>query len=155
MNWLKILSKEEKNLIQKQLERQFGIKKLPGLIVKKGKERLFLFIGYAHPKEIKDIEAKIIVERVGIYFAKEEASGIRLSMEGTQLLKDQISKNTFELDEKQVKEWMYGNEINVSTGKKGFVVMKHKNDFLGCGKASEEKITNFVPKTRRLKYKEN
>jgi len=33
--------------------------------------------------------------------------------------------------------------------------MKFKDDFLGTGKISESKISNFVPKGRRLKYKEN
>lgn len=35
----------------------------------------------------------------------------------------------------------------------GFVVIKFKDDFLGCGKSSAEKITNFIPKSRRLKEK--
>jgi NOL1/NOP2/fmu family ribosome biogenesis protein len=32
---------------------------------------------------------------------------------------------------------MKGRELNIKTGKKGFVVIKYKNDFLGTGKASE------------------
>ena len=32
--------------------------------------------------------------------------------------------------------------------------MKFKNDILGTGKISENKISNFVPKSRRLKFKE-
>ena len=49
---------------------------------------------------------------------------------------------------------MLGQELNINSGKKGLLVMKHGEDFLGCGKASEEKIGNFIPKSRRLKYKE-
>lgn len=37
---------------------------------------------------------------------------------------------------------------------KGFIVMKNNDDYLGCGKASETKITNFIPKSRRLKNRE-
>ena len=48
---------------------------------------------------------------------------------------------------------MKGNELEIQTGKKGFLIIKYKNDFLGCGKASEPKITNFIPKNRRLKEK--
>jgi NOL1/NOP2/fmu family ribosome biogenesis protein len=72
-------------------------------------------------------------------------------MEATQLLKNQITKNIFELNEEQMNEWMKGNELNIQTGKKGFLAMKYQNDFLGCGKASENKISNFVPKERRIK----
>ena len=35
--------------------------------------------------------------------------------------------------------------------KHGFLAMKQKDDFLGTGKASAEKIGNFIPKNRRLK----
>lgn len=155
MNWLKILSVKEKREIERKLESQFGIKRIPGIIVKKGKERLFLFIGKFGWREIKKLEQKIIIERVGVYFAKEQGGEVRLSVEGVQLLKDQITKNIFKLNEEQMKQWMHGSELNISAGKKGFLIMKYKDDFLGCGKASLEKIGNYIPKSRRLKYKGN
>jgi len=46
---------------------------------------------------------------------------------------------------------MKGQDLQIKTGKRGFFVMKYKDDFLGCGKASQEKIGNFIPKSRRLK----
>jgi len=153
MNWLKILSVKERKELGQKLKKQFGIEGVPGLIVKKGKERLFLFCGGFNPKQIKEIEQKIIIERVGIYLGKLIEDEVRLSIEGTQLLKNQITKNIFELDTKQVEQWMLGSELNISTGKRGFLVMKYKDNYLGCGKASELKIGNFVPKSRRLKYK--
>jgi NOL1/NOP2/fmu family ribosome biogenesis protein len=153
MNWLKILSVEEKKVVKNLLKKQFGIETVPGLMVKKGQERIFLFIGKLHPRDIKNVESGIIIERVGIYFAKIENNEIRLSIEGTQLLKNQISKNIFELNDEQLKQWMTGNQLDIATGKKGFLIMKYKDDFLGCGKASAEKISNFVPKTRRLRQK--
>jgi len=44
-----------------------------------------------------------------------------------------------------------GYEIRKKTGLKDYVVMKYKDDMLGTGRASEEKITNFIPKSRRLR----
>ena len=76
-------------------------------------------------------------------------------MEGVQMLKDQIKKNIIELDEKQAEGWMKGEDLDIQTQKRGFVILKHKDDFLGCGKASEYKIGNFVPKSRRLRNKGN
>ncbi len=153
MNRFKILSIKEKNEIVDLLKKQFGIQKLSGLIVQKGKEKLFLFIGKFGPKEIKQLEEKTIIERIGIYFARIERGEIRLSLEGVQMLKDQITKNIFELNEEQANIWMHGSELNIATGERGYLVMKYKNDYLGCGKASAEKIGNFVPKSRRLKHK--
>ena len=146
-----ILDNKETQKILEKLNKQFGISKIPGFLIKIGQERIFLYQGNINEKEILNLAETIPVERIGIYFAKVQGDEIRLSIEGAQILKDSITKNVFELDEKQTEEWMMGKELNVSSGKKGFIIMKHKNDFLGTGKASELKITNFIPKNRRLK----
>jgi NOL1/NOP2/fmu family ribosome biogenesis protein len=151
---IKILNSKEKEAIQKKLKEGFGIKKIPGELVKKGEEKIFLFQGNLNEKQLRKVEKVAFIERMGVYFAKEEREEIRLSIEGTHLLKDQIDKNIFEMNEEQKSDWMKGRELNISTGKHQFLVMKYKEDFLGCGKASAEKITNFIPKTRRLKSRE-
>ena len=146
---LKFLNKNEKKEILQKLNEQFGIKEIPWELIQWG-ERIVAFSGDADEKEIEKIRESAIIEGIGLYFSKEEY-GIRLSMEATQLLKNQITKNIFEMNEEQMNEWMRGNELNVKTGKRGFLAMKYKNDLLGCGKASENKISNFVPKERRIK----
>ena len=151
MNYLKIYSQKEKQNIVEKLKKQFGIKNVDGIISMRGQERLFLFQGELTQRQIQDLERTIPIERVGIYFGKIIHDEIRLSIEGTHILKNQITKNIFELDKEQTELWMRGNELEIQTGKRGFVIIKYKDDFLGCGKASELKITNFVPKSRRLK----
>ena len=155
MNWFKILSKGEKAEIESELNKRFGIEKVPGIIVKRGREKLFLFTGSFNKEQIKELEREVPLERVGTYFAKIDQGGIRLSIEGSQILKNQIKKNIFELNKEQAELWMKGSELNISTGKKGFLIMKYKDNFLGSGKASAEKITNFIPKSRRLKNRES
>lgn len=153
-NPIKILNTNEKKEIQNKLKEQFGINKISGILLKRGQERIFLYQGDLSPKEISKLDlARINLERVGVYFCKFQNNEIRLSIEGTQILKNQITKNIFELNKEQLEIWMKGNELNISTGKKGFLIIKYKEDFLGCGKASTEKITNFIPKNRRLKEK--
>ena len=155
MNPLKIFNKKEKQEIELKLNEQFGIKEIPGEIIMKGKEKLFLFSGSFNKRQIKILEGLTIIERIGVYLAKidERTKDIRLSIEGVQILKDQIKKNVFEIPEELVEQWMKGQELNIKTNKKGFLIMKYKDDFLGSGKASEEKIGNFIPKVRRLKEK--
>ena len=155
MEKIKILTQQEKKQIENKLEEQFGIKEVPGKIIMRGAERLFFFTGEINELEIRKIEEIAPVEKIGIYFAKIINDNIKLTIEGTQILKNQIKKNIFELNSEQAEEWMMGRELNISTGLKGFVVMKNKEDFLGCGKASEHKITNFIPKSRRLKNRNN
>jgi len=152
---LKFFNKSEKEKLLGQLEEQFGITEIPWKIAHLGKERIVLFSGDLSENEIFKIDDIARIEGVGIYFAKidEKTGDIRLSIEGTQILKKQINKGIFEMNEKQKDDWIKGRELNISTGKKQFLVMKYKEDFLGCGKASAEKITNFIPKTRRLREK--
>ena len=32
-----------------------------------------------------------------------------------------------------------------------FKILKNNNEFIGCGKSTGDRITNFVPKERRIK----
>jgi len=155
MNRLKILNIHEKKEIEENLIKRFGIKEIPGTLARRGAERLFIFQGSFDKKQIKELENAAFVERLGIYFAKLFEGEIRLSIEGTQLLKSQIKKNVFELNKEQAEEWMMGRELLIKTELKGFIVMKYKDNYMGSGKASENKIGNFIPKNRRLKNKEN
>ena len=150
---LKILNKKQKQEIIEKLNEQFEIEEISGKIIMMGKEKLFLFSGSVTDREIKKLEKLTVIERIGVYFAKidEPTSKLRLSIEGSQILKDQIKKNIFDLNEKEAEEWMKGHELLIKTGKKDFLIIKYKEDYLGSGKASEEKIGNFIPKNRRLR----
>jgi len=184
----KILNKIEKEEILKILNEQFGIEKINGMLLTNNYEKFFIYQGSFKEEEISKIEKAIPIEKIGIYFAKVEVNKenkkrIRLSIEGSQIMKNQITKNIFELNEEQVKDWLKGNEILLNDNLKvnkdinksdlentqtirvgdavsigggrwwdlGFVIITHKGDFFGTGKASENKISNFIPKSRRLK----
>ena len=156
MNPIKIFSEEEKEEIKEKLNKQFGITNIPGKILMRGEERLFLYSGNLSDEQIRNLEDVAFLERVGSYFAKfEDGEQIRLSIEGVQILQNQITKNIFEIPSELVEQWMKGNELNIKTDFRGFVIIKYRNDFLGTGKASENKISNFIPKNRRLKEKSN
>ena len=153
---LEVMKEKDKKEILKKLNEQYGIKSIPGIIVSRGADRLFLFSGEIDEKQLKEIEKTIVVERVGVYFAKidEKTEKVRLSIEGSQLLKDQITKNIYELtNEKDFESWMKGEDLQIKTGNKEFLIVKYKDNLLGTGKASEDKISNYIPKNRRLKHK--
>jgi NOL1/NOP2/fmu family ribosome biogenesis protein len=162
---MKILNHKERKIIQDKLTEQFGIKKVPNVLVKFGEEKIFAFSG--NLTLLQKLQKLTRIEGIGSYIAKEQRGEIRLSIEGSHLFKSQITKNIFELDQEQKDLWMHGSEIllqdakggnikgwalNNQKLKKGFVVMKYNDDFLGTGKASENKIGNFIPKIRRLKH---
>lgn len=150
---LRIFNKNQKQEILNKLNKQFGIKKIDGILLRIGPERIFLFQGDLSIVRKLESERNISIERAGVYFGKEVRDEIRLSIEGVHLLKDQINKNIFDLGRKEAEQWMKGQELLIKTGKTCFLVMKHKDDLIGVGKASEEKIGNYIPKNRRLKNK--
>jgi NOL1/NOP2/fmu family ribosome biogenesis protein len=152
---LKILNKQEKEIITKKLKEQFGITSIPDNLIMFGEEKIFLFTGDLKilEKLLKEKDTKINIAGIGCYIAKDQQGNLRLSIEGTHFFKNQITKNIFEIDEKQKDLWMHGSQLDIETGKRGFVIIKYKKDFLGTGKASENKIGNFIPKNRRLKEK--
>ncbi len=152
---INILSNQETQEILSKLNVQFGIKEIPGKLIKIGKERIFLFNGDFSEEQIKNLEKIAFIERIGIYIGAIflPTDEIRLSIEGTQIFKNQITKNIFEINYEQLEKWMQGEELNIQTGLKGIIAIKCKSNFIGCGKASENKIGNFIPKSRRLKSK--
>lgn len=150
-----ILSTQEIHEILSKLNIQFGIKEIPGKLIKIGRERIFLFNGDFSEEQIKNLEKIAFIEKIGIYIGAifMPTNEIRLSIEGTQIFKNQITKNLFEINIEQLENWMQGEELNIQTGLKGIIAIKYKDNFLGCGKASEIKIGNFIPKSRRLRSK--
>ncbi|MEK6817640.1 MAG: hypothetical protein AABX80_02455 [Nanoarchaeota archaeon] len=150
-----ILSQQETQGILLKLENQFGIKEIKGKLIKIGKEKIYLFDGDFSEEQIKNLEKIAFIEKIGIYIGAIflPTDEIRLSIEGTQIFKNQITKNIFELNSKQLESWMQGEELNIKTGLREIIVIKYKDNFLGCGKASELKIGNFIPKSRRLRSK--
>jgi len=147
---MKPLTSSDKKKIVEQLNRQFGIEELPYLIIQFGKEKLRLYTGNLSKEELYHLDNEARIETIGLYFAKWENNELRLTLDGVQFLKSQITKNILELNDRQADEWLRGNDLEIKTAK-GWKILKHNDEFLGCGKSTGDKITNFVPKERRIK----
>ncbi len=150
---IKLLAGKERMAFINKLRKQFGIEDIKGNLLKRGKERVFLFEGNLEKKEMDQLSKATFIERIGVYLGKEEEMGIRLSIEGSQILKNEIKNNIIELTKEEMQTWMMGHEVLRKNDFTGFAIIKYKDDMLGTGKASEKKITNFIPKSRRLKDK--
>ena len=70
MEYIKILTQQEKKKIENQLHAQFGIKNVGGKILMLGAEKLFFFTGEIKEDQIKILEQVIPVDKIGVYFAK-------------------------------------------------------------------------------------
>jgi NOL1/NOP2/fmu family ribosome biogenesis protein len=146
-----IFSSEKKRIIN-QLKEQYGISKLPYLLLQFGKEKIRLYSGSLSYEELKTLDKNLKIETIGLYAINNRNEDLRLTIDGVQILKNQITKNILEIDDKQTQEWLEGNDLIIKS-ENSFKIIKNKNDFLGSGKSTGEKITNFIPKERRIKTK--
>ncbi len=106
---------------------------------------------YIVNKDIAKIDlTKLRVNSIGLYFGEIYSDGLRLSIEGSQLVGPTAKKNILELTEKELKEWMRGEELIKPVEHSGFVIIKYGDDYFGCGKAVNGKVLNYYPKTRRV-----
>jgi len=146
MQNLKILNKKEIKRILSMLEKQWGFKEeLNYAFLQSEKHKIYLA-----NKEIFNLDlSKLKINSFGLYFA-DVRTGIRLSIEGSQIVGKKATKNIVELNDKEAKDWMSGLDIEKQTDSNEFVIIKHGDDFMGTGKATEDgKILNYVPKARR------
>jgi NOL1/NOP2/fmu family ribosome biogenesis protein len=158
---IQILDKAKKKKFIEGLS-EFGLKKIPQLLIKSGKERVRAFSGSLSKEEIMEIWRITPIEGVGLYVGKDSIDKrngrreVRLSLDGLHIWQDQISDNTLQLDKEQEIEWFKGNNVELD-GKKenGFVAVKSADgkDFIGVGKIGDEGKTlyGFLPKERRRK----
>ena len=147
---MKSLTSSEKKKIINQLNEQYGITSLPYLLLQFGKEKVRLYSGNLSKEELKRLDTELNIEFAGMYFANIQDENIRLTLDGLQLLKNQITKNILEVDNKQKDDWFKGNDLDIQA-MPSFKILKNNNEFIGCGKSTGQKITNFVPKERRIK----
>ena len=143
-----IRSSEKKRIIE-QLNQQFGIEKIPYLLIESGREKIRAFSGSLSKEEIIQLTTITLIENIGIYFLNKE-DNFRLTLDAVHILKDQIKKNIIEIDESQLHEWLRGKDL-IAQIPSGPVIIKYKSDFIGYGKSTGQKILNYTPKDRRLK----
>lgn len=151
---LKVLNSKEKKPILKFINEQWGDcfdhKEFVFLLNNKAK----LYISNADIGQI-DLD-KLRIDHVGMYFGTVEDDGIRLSIEGSQLVGPRAEKtnNIIELNDEEAAAWIRGEDIEkpeyTESCDSKYVLIKNKDDFLGCTRQANGIIRNFVPKARRV-----
>ena len=148
-----ILNSKDRKLILKSLNMQFGIEELPKDLV------YFCYMKRERVQvvnraifEMENIE-KVRINALGMYFGTIMKDGFRPSLEALHMLKDQITKYVYEVDEATRNKWIEGQDLEIDNPEweHYYVVIKHNNDFLGIGKVKNQVILNYVPKSRKIK----
>ena len=147
MSELKILNSKEIKEIFKLIKYQWGAElKLDYAFLGNPKNRVFII-----NKDISKIDfSKLRINSIGMYFCEIDKLGIRLSIEGSQIVGPQATKNVVEINDEETKRWFKGEDLEIRGNYSGFLIIKHNNDFLGTGNYKHEKILNYVSKSRRI-----
>ena len=140
-----------------------GMKKIPELLVKSGKERVRAYSGDLSTEQIMEIWRLLPIEGIGLYVGKDIVNRngvreIRLSLDGMYTWKEQLTERILVLTEEQERNWFLGKNIELDEEQKmegGFVSVKSADgkDFVGTGKIGNEgeMLFGFLPKERRRK----
>jgi NOL1/NOP2/fmu family ribosome biogenesis protein len=161
-----ILDRAKKKKFIAELE-NIGMKKIPQLLIRTGRERIRAYSGNLSNEEIMDIWRILPIEGIGLYVGKDlmNRNGVRevrLSLDGMHTWKDQLTENIFILTEKQEEDWFSGKNIDLNEEQrekfkesKSFVAVKSSDDkdFVGTGKVGDggKVLFGFLPKERRRK----
>lgn len=133
---------ETKEKIMKYLKEQYGIEDIDFEIVEKENKKLYAF------KRCEDIEITEHKHFSGLYFGRLCKDGIRLSIEGSFLIGKMAKRGIIDLSREEAERWLLGE--NLEREEKGYVILRWRSYYLGCGKGDGKLIKNFVPKDRRL-----
>ena len=142
-----LLNSKEIMKINKQLNEQFGneFNFKEYLVFRTPRDRIYII-----NKEFGEHDfSKLKINNIGLYFLSIVKDGVRLSIDGSQLFK--AKKNILELKKNDFISWMTGEDLNLEL-EKGYFLIKYENEFLGCGKSTGNKVLNYVPKARRVKF---
>ena len=153
MQKLTILNSREVKKVRECMETMFNYA-LQGdyVYLLNEKDRLFLT-----NRDFAQIDTKkLIIDRVGLYFAEYKNNELRLSKEGAQLLFHNAKQhgktlsNTLDFSREQLKQYFLGADIELDLGPKArYLLLKFNEDVFGCAKYKEGKILNFHPKQHR------
>ena len=150
-NQIILLNSKERKLIRKQLTEQFGIETIPNNVyfcIQK-KDNV-----YITNKELFDVDHFLLrVSSFGTVFGTYTDEGFQLSIEGSQLVGSQATKNLLEVDPQQKETWLTGEDIEVDTSsfENQQILLHHRTDFFGSAKGKKGKIKNNLPKSRIIK----
>jgi NOL1/NOP2/fmu family ribosome biogenesis protein len=130
--------------VSKMIENQFEAK-INFKLKEAGKRKLYAY------KECTNLESQSMeIIHHGVYFGRLEKGAIRLSIEGAQLIGKKAKKNIIEIDYDKTIKWMRGENLQVESEVQGYVILKWKNYYLGCGEIKKGTIKNYVPKDRSI-----
>src|SRR3989344_7731325 len=145
-----ILNSSEKKKLIHELGERFGIEELNYMLIEAGKEKIRGFSGSLTREELLRLNETVRVELIGLYLARREPFGVRLSVDALHFLKEQIAKNVIHINKEEFELWIRGNNLEVNF-EDGIYAVKYNGDFVGSGYLKNGKLYNYIPRERQIR----
>lgn len=141
---MRFLNSKERKQFFGELKELYGYEGPTDYVVYEGGRDKYYIIS----RDVENIPfEEMRLKHAGLYVANQMISGLRLTMDGAQLLGKHCSK-VLPVDEAGMKLWMSG--LAVPCEEDGFFIVSYEGDVIGCGYAKEGELRNYVPKERRI-----
>jgi len=139
------LSKREVRKIHEMIKEQWGAEiKLDFVFLQNTKGKIYIV-----NRAVFDFDpTKLRIDSMGMYFGKIEKDGLRLSIEGSQIVGPKAKKNVIEIQDKKL--WLKASDIKAEVESDRIIIAKNNEDFMGCGRLLEDIFKPFIPKARRF-----
>jgi len=151
---VELLDNTKKKKVLQMLEKEYGISDLNYLFLETGKGKYRIYSGGLARQELNMLAKTVHIEIIGAKVCKVEEDKIRLDFDIINLpeIKKQITKNIIEIADKDVHNWMKGDNLNINPNTDAsYLIIKNNNDLLGTGQNAKILIKNYMPKERRIK----
>ncbi len=143
---LRPLKARERRDVAAELRRQFGGAPELEALLENREGKLF-----AASVDVGRVDlSRLRVEAVGLAVGRRQTDGLRLSIEGSQLVGPHASHHVLKLDDQQLAAWLRGESVP-APGEDGYFLLRAGQDFVGCAKRKGGLLLNAVPKARRLR----
>jgi len=136
--------------IIKIIERKFGIPRKCfkdfSFIVRA--EKIWMVSKSVNEKDLNNLKIEAIGMLFGRYFENEKR--FKPTTNALQIFGKFAKKNIINITDEELKKYLSGFDINKKADvENGFVIIKHREDIIGCGLYKDGVIKNQIPKHKR------
>lgn len=148
---LEILKRNKRKKLIGMIRENFGFDgDLNYDFLKSGKNRIWIVSKDVSLLDLRELD----IARLGVYFCRTDFKELlKFSIEGSQIIGPECKKRVLEIGEDKANRWIKGRDLKLGREpgiREGFILIRHQEDFLGCGKLVGKKVWNYVPKERRI-----
>src|SRR4030043_1903117 len=134
MQRLTFLNTRENKKMLEELKEIYGVSaKLEGALLISPKQKLYLLTKDLELINLKE-EKQLRIDKAGLYIGAIVPEGIRLSLEGSQLIGPSAKKHVLSIDEEHLEPWVKGEDFELTSNEKesvkedGFYIIKFNQD---------------------------